>query len=326
MKDLKTRILAAVGQDLELIEKELKSNLDPHLDLVREVAGHLLFAGGKRLRPLLMVLAAKACGCQKPSVFRFATIFEYLHAATLLHDDLVDGGAMRRGKPSAHTVWDPPTAVLTGDFLLARSLSIAATAGLPELIGVIAGITENMSQGEIQQLHRKGALDMTEQEYYTVIKRKTAVLFQGACRAGAMIAGAAKERQQALSDYGYHLGMAFQMADDLLDYAQSGDTLGKLPGADLREGKLTLPVIKALEKARNDDLKLMRRIISGQKFSKQEFDTLVHFLNIYGGVAYTRSRASRHVSMAKKALESLDLSEALDVMHDIADYALARKL
>ncbi len=326
MNDLKTRILAAVEKDLEKIEKELTANLDPHLDLVREVAGHLLFAGGKRLRPLLMILAARACGCNSRSVYRFATIFEYLHAATLLHDDLVDGGAMRRGKPSAHTVWDPPTAVLTGDFLLARSLSIAASAGLPELIGVIANITENMSQGEIQQLDRKGALDMTEQEYYTVIKRKTAVLFQGACRAGAMIAGKGQNRQQALAAYGYHLGMAFQMADDLLDYTQSSKTLGKVPGADLREGKLTLPVIHALEKAGDDDYKLMCRTISGSGFSREEFEILVHLLNVYGGIAYTRARAGEHIRLAKQALSGLDKTKALEVMNDIADYALDRKL
>ncbi len=326
MKDLKARILAAVENDLEEIEKELAANLDPHLDLVRDVAGHLIFAGGKRLRPLLMILAARACGCNRQCAYRFSTIFEYLHAATLLHDDLVDGGAMRRGRPAAHTVWDPPTAVLTGDFLLARSLSIAASAGRPELIEVIANITENMSQGEIQQLHRKGALDMTEQEYYTVIKRKTAVLFQGACRAGAMIAGAGQDRQQALADYGYHLGMAFQMADDLLDYTQTGEALGKVPGADLREGKLTLPVIHALAKARDDDYKLMCRIISGSGFSREEFETLVHLLNAYGGIAYTGARASEHIGLAKQALNGLEATKALEVMHDIADYALARKI
>jgi len=183
-----------------------------------------------------------------------------------------------------------------------------------------------MSQGEIQQLHRKGALDMTEQEYYTVIKRKTAVLFQGACRAGGMIAGAGNTGQKALADYGYHLGMAFQMADDLLDYTQAGETLGKVPGADLREGKLTLPVIHALENARDDDHELMCRIISGPGFSRDKFTTLVQLLNTYGGIAYTRDRAFEHIRLAKKALAGLEASAALQIMKDIADYALARKL
>ncbi len=326
MNSLKQRILSAVKNDLLQIEKELAANLNPHLELVKQVAGHLLFAGGKRLRPLLMVLAAKTCGYEEPSVYRYSTIFEYLHAATLLHDDLVDGGSIRRGQPAAHTVWDAPTAVLTGDFLLARSLSIAAGAGIPAMIDVMANITENMSQGEIQQLHNRGSLDMTETEYYTVIERKTAVLFQGACRSGALIAGADRNCQQALARYGYHLGMAFQMADDLLDYTQTEQNTGKLPGADLREGKLTLPVIAALSQAGEADYQVMRRIVSSSGFSEQDFRTLIEYLHNCGGIDYTRQKAGEHVNMAKEALHTLNTAPAVTIMEDIADYALARKI
>nr|WP_306304165.1 polyprenyl synthetase family protein [Desulfosarcina cetonica] len=185
MSDLKAKILTAVRDDLEAIEIALADNLNPHFDLVSQVAGHILFAGGKRLRPLLMVLCARLCGHSGNHTARFATIFEYLHAATLLHDDLVDDADMRRGRPVAHLVWDNPTAVLTGDFLLARGLSTAADTGLCEVIHVIAGITENMSQGEIRQMARKGDLSLSEAEYLEVIRCKTAVLFEGACRTGA---------------------------------------------------------------------------------------------------------------------------------------------
>ncbi|MBC2745349.1 MAG: polyprenyl synthetase family protein [Desulfosarcina sp.] len=204
MTDLKQKILAAVGDDLKAIEEALAENLNPYFDLVSQVAGHILFAGGKRLRPLLMVLCARLCGYSGNHTARFSTIFEYLHAATLLHDDLVDGADMRRGRQVANQLWDNPTAVLTGDFLLSRGLSIAADTGLCEVIRVIARITENMSQGEIRQLEKKGDITLTEDEYFEVIRCKTAVLFQGACRTGALVAGAKAAKVQALTSYGYH--------------------------------------------------------------------------------------------------------------------------
>ena len=190
MNDLKAKILAAVSDDLKVIEQALKDNLNPHFNLVSQVAGHILFAGGKRLRPLLTVLCARLCGHDDVQTARYSTIFEYLHAATLLHDDLVDDAEIRRGRRVANLVWDSPTAVLTGDFLLARGLSIAADTGLSEVIRTIAMITENMSQGEIRQLERKGDITLTEEEYLEVIRCKTAVLFEGACRTGALVAGA----------------------------------------------------------------------------------------------------------------------------------------
>jgi octaprenyl-diphosphate synthase len=253
MTELKQRILAAVGEDLAAIELALAEHLNPHFDLVRKVAGHLLFAGGKRLRPLLMLLCARLCGHDTRDSIPAAIIFEYLHAATLIHDDVVDGADLRRGQTVAHKIWDPPTAVLTGDFLLARALTLAARTQLPAVITVIAGITEYMSQGEIHQLAHKGDVAFTEADYLEVIRCKTAVLFQGACKVGALIARAPKPRCRALADYGLHLGMAFQMADDLLDYTQSTNNLGKMAGTDLLEGKLTLPVIHTLQKVSEQD-------------------------------------------------------------------------
>lgn len=325
MTELKQKILAAVKKDLTEIEKALADNLNPHFDLVRQVAGHILFSGGKRLRPLLMILAARLCAYEGRSASQFSAIFEYLHAATLLHDDVVDGGDLRRGSTVAHLVWDQPTAVLTGDFLLARSLSLAARTGLPEVIETIAAITENMSQGEIRQLHHKGDLTLTEADYLEVIRAKTAVLFQGACRVGALIARAAREHVQALAGYGFHLGMAFQMADDLLDYIQDAQALGKKPGADLREGKLTLPVIYALERANGDDRQWMTALIQGGDFSASEFERLVAILNRLGGIDYTRQRARQHIDQAKITLAAFNPSPEREILQDVADYALLRR-
>jgi len=325
MSDLKTKILAAVSEDLEAIDGALAENLAPHFDLTREVAGHILFGGGKRLRPLLMVLAARLCEYAGDKAATFAIIFEYLHAATLLHDDLVDEASVRRGKPVANTVWDNSTAVLTGDFLLARSLSLAADTGKLEVIRTIARITEMMSQGEIQQLNRKGDLALTEKDYMAVIECKTAVLFQGACRTGALVAERNATDPQVLADYGYNLGLAFQMADDLLDYTLDSAALGKVVGADLREGKLTLPVIHALENAGPKDRQTMETIIRNPDFSMDDFKTLIEMLRAHHGIRYTRETAKAYVARAKGCLDGFKPSVTRETLCDIADYALERK-
>ena len=324
MQDLKTRILASVADDLDAIEAELKANLNPYLDLVAKVAGHILFSGGKRLRPLLMVLAARICGYQGTYDKKFSTIFEYLHAATLLHDDLVDGAEMRRNQPVAHAIWGNETAVLVGDFLLARGLSIAAATEKPRVIKVIANITENMSQGEIDQLQHKGRLDLSEPEYMEVIRRKTAVLFEGACRISAIIAEADQAKEEALSTFGFNLGMAFQMADDLLDYTHDSRALGKTVGADLKEGKLTLPVIYALQAAAPGDRTVLETTITND-FSDQEFKILIELLDKYGGITYTQAKAAEHIRQAKQALAIFEASATKEILLDVADYALARK-
>ncbi len=326
MSDLKQKILTTVKHDLEAIEAALSDNLTPYLDVVREIASHILFSGGKRLRPLLMVLSARLCGYKGNYDKTFSTIFEYLHVATLLHDDLVDGARMRRGKPSAHLVWDNSKAVLVGDFLLARALSISAKTGHMKIIETIADITENMSQGEIHQLMRKGDLDVSEAEYMEIIRRKTAVLFQGACRISALIADATAEKEAALSDYGYNLGLAFQMADDLLDYTVDSSLLGKEVGADLKEGKVTLPVIYALKTATAPDRARMVNIIKNEIFSRNDFETLIDMLNKYGGIAYTEHLAAKHIERAKEALAVFEPSETREIMLDVADYTLARKV
>jgi octaprenyl-diphosphate synthase len=324
MTDLKQKILSAVHHDLEAIEAALAELLNPHFDLVRQVAGHILFAGGKRLRPLLMVLCARLCGNRDPQMVQPAVIFEYLHAATLLHDDVVDGGVLRRGTDVAHQVWDPPTAVLTGDFLLARALSLAARTGLPEVIDTIAAITEQMSQGEIEQMARTGDLSLTEADYREVIRCKTAVLFQGACRTGALITRAAPARVDALGDYGHHLGMAFQMADDLLDYTLDTGVLGKKAGADLREGKLTLPVIHTLRHSDDEERRWIRHLIGSQDVAAQAFERLIALLTDNGSIAYTRQCARDHIALAKGALSGFDTGTERVVLSDIADYALLR--
>ena len=326
MNDLKNRILVSAKEDLEDIEIALKQNLQPYLDLVSQTASHILFAGGKRLRPLLMVLSARICGYKMNSDKTFSTMFEYLHAATLLHDDLVDEAALRRGKPVAHSIWGNSIAVLVGDFLLARALSIAADTGYLNVIKIISEITENMSQGEIHQLMRKGQLDLSEEEYMEIIQNKTAILFRGACQVSAVIAEAREKEEKAISNYGFNLGIAFQMADDLLDYTSNAGVLGKEAGADLREGKLTLPLIYALKQADSQDQAIMEKIIKNQDFSADEFEILLELLNKYNGLKYTEELATKHIAKAKQALVGVfKPSETRETLINIADYVLARK-
>jgi octaprenyl-diphosphate synthase len=324
MNDLKQKILMQVKHDLEEIEVALEQNLNPYLDLVSQIAGHILFSGGKRLRPLLMVLSARICGYDGDYDKIFSTIFEYLYAATLLHDDLVDEATLRRGKPVANSIWGNAAAVLVGDFLLARSLAIAAETKQPDVIKVVSGITENMSQGEIHQLMRKGNLDLTEAEYMEIIKRKTAVLFQGTCRAGALIANVSLTKETALSDYGFNLGIAFQMVDDLLDYTIDTATLGKEVGADLKEGKLTLPVIYSLKSADEKDRARMENIIKNKNFSVNDFKTLIRMIDKCGGQLYTQNLAIEYVQNAREALAVFENSKTKEVLLMIADYTLSR--
>lgn len=325
MEDLKNRILGLVADDLVAIEAELERHLNPHLPLVREVAGHILFSGGKRLRPLLLVLAARMCDYRGQYDKTFSISLEYLHAATLLHDDLIDDAEMRRGRPVAHALWGNATTILVGDFLLARALSIAAGTGNIEIIKVVSGITEDMSQGEIQQINRKGDLALSEKEYREIIWRKTAVLFEGACRSAALLAAASPQQTEALSRYGANLGLAFQMADDLIDYTSDTKVLGKNAGADLREGKLTLPVIAALRAADGRDRDRMAAIIRNPAFTTRDFEAFKRLLERYGALVYTREKALEHVRLAKEALALFESSRTTEILHDIADYTLQRR-
>jgi len=325
MTGLKQQLIDRVDSDLKEIETALHNSLTPHLELVRQTAGHLLFSGGKRIRPLLNMLCARMCGYTDEFIKRFSTIIEFLHTATLLHDDVVDGASMRRGKPTAHKIFGTPVTVLVGDFLLARALSIAAETQSPRIIAVISEITESMCQGEITQLIQKGDLNITESQCMDVISRKTGFLIQGACQTGALIANAAPEVERRLADFGFHIGIAFQIADDLLDYTSNTKALGKTIGADLKEGKLTLPVIFTLDKADDTDRQWMEQLIKNMNFSDQEFERLVSLLQYHGGIDYSRGVASHHIDRAKKILESFEMSPTRETLMMIADYTLGRK-
>jgi octaprenyl-diphosphate synthase len=266
------------------------------------------------------------CGYRGGHEVMFSTMFEYLHAATLLHDDVVDGSALRRGRDAAHTLWPAAQVVLTGDFLLARALDIAARTNNSRVIAVIAEITREMSEGEIDQLDKKGRIDLTEAQYMKIIARKTAVLIQGACRCGAILAHASDAKENALADFGFHVGMAFQMADDLLDYTATATQLGKNPGADLREGKLTLPMIYSLAHAGARDRKWMEQMLSETAFDPVQFQVLKEKLESLDGISYTQNKAKEDVAKAEQALTIFNASASKTILTLIANYAVHRKV
>ena len=324
MSGLKQKLILLVKDDLQDIEEALNQNLNPHVEMVRETAGHLIFSGGKRIRPLLNMLSARLCGYTDEFIKKFSTIIEFLHTATLLHDDVVDDATIRRGKPVAHSIWGAPVTVLVGDFLLARALHIAAETESPKIIKVIAEITESMCQGEIIQLIKKGDIRLTEKEYMDVIQRKTGFLIQGACQTGAILAGAPIEVENKLSEYGYHIGIVFQIADDLLDYTSDTKVLGKAIGADLKEGKLTLPVIYTLENAGTKDRAWMEKVITNKNFTDNEFKKLIQLMHDIGGIRYCRKVAENHIQQAKKIIQSFPSSQTTETLLLIADYTLNR--
>ncbi|MBW2107167.1 MAG: polyprenyl synthetase family protein [Deltaproteobacteria bacterium] len=326
MKALKQRILDAIQADLPAIEDALRDNLEPYLPVVSHVADYIMFAGGKRIRPVLMVLCARVCGYKGSYDKTLSVAFEYLHAATLLHDDLVDGAEVRRGNPVAHGIWGNPAVVLVGDFLLARSVSLAARSGRMSIVEAICRTTAEMSEGEIYQLLHKGDLTLTESRYMDVIRRKTACLIQTACRVGALLAEAPESKVQALDAYGYNLGCAFQIVDDVLDYTADEKTLGKAIGTDLREGKVTLPLIYALGRAHPEDRDTMEAVFGAETITKTDLEMMIELVKRYGGIAYAKGRAKALADQARNCLDLFEPSPTRNVLEAMAEYVLVRQV
>jgi octaprenyl-diphosphate synthase len=300
----KLRLKKELESDIAAINAALAANLQTHVPLIAEVGRHILLSGGKRVRPLLFILAARMCGHRSNNLADFSTIFEYLHAATLLHDDVIDAASVRRGATTANTIWGNQAVILVGDFLLSKALSMAVTTDRLKILKVLAQTTTQMAEGEILQLIHTGNLNLNETEYFEVITRKTAILMAAACQIGGILAGAPPAQEEALSRMGLNLGLTFQLVDDILDYTGDQKQLGKEVGADLREGRITLPLIHALSKADAKDrerLTEMARCLTPEMIP--EFHTLI---DKYGALDHARAQARQYTL---KAQENLSLFE-----------------
>jgi octaprenyl-diphosphate synthase len=337
-----------IGAPLALIERTLRDQLVSDVELIGALGDHVLSSGGKRLRPALLLLTAELCGYAGPRRIQIASAIEMLHTATLLHDDVVDGSMLRRGRPSANSIWDNRRAVLAGDFLYARASSMLAEDGDVDLIEIFAATIRHMAEGELLQLERSFDIDVTEASYYDVIDRKSASLLAAACEAGAILGGVTRAERRRLATFGRELGLAFQLKDDALDYDTSADTLGKTRFADLYEGKVTLPLLLTLkrctESERHQIARLLKAVasspgdhadasIAAESFGAQtsgssptpDLTPIVDLVFSYRGVADTLRRAGDHIDKALEALAAFPEGVARDALYSAAEFTVARE-
>ncbi len=318
-------IMDSFKGDFERIEQVLNRHFSSHDPFINKVIQYILFAEGKRLRPLLTVFSARLCGKSDDAVYNLSVVPEYLHAASLLHDDVVDGGKMRRGRPPAYKIWGNKTAVLVGDFLFAKAIDLASRFGIISIARTIAETVALMSEGEIVQLLQMESQRFDEETYMEIIYKKTASLISTSCRIGALLAGAREDKVKALGEYGLYLGQAFQIIDDILDYTAEPEELGKALGTDLAEGKLTLPVAVAIKKASKNDRERLLKILREGEPSHEEFVWVSDILINTGGTDYARRQARALIRSACKALEVFSESKTRESLRELAWFVLDRR-
>ena len=309
--------------DMLRVNQVISDHLASDVVLINQLSQHIILSGGKRLRPMLVILAAKACDYHGEDDALLAAVVEFIHTATLLHDDVVDDSDMRRGKQTASTIWGNEAAVLVGDYLYSRAFQMMVQAQSMKIMDLLANTTNVIAQGEVLQLLNVRDPDTSEAKYNEVIYAKTACLFEAAARIGAMLGGVSIEQEQALQDYGRHLGIAFQLVDDALDYSAESDELGKNVGDDLAEGKPTLPLIRAMETGDAAQRQLIRDAIESGRI--EHFDEINRIINDTGSLQYTLDQAQTEATAAKNAIASLPSSDYRQALMFLADYAVERR-
>tara|TARA_B100000767_G_scaffold274412_1_gene307316 strand:- start:31 stop:999 length:969 start_codon:yes stop_codon:yes gene_type:complete len=316
---------ALVSEEFKAVNALITEQLTSHVGLVEDISQYLVTSGGKRIRPLITLLTAGALGnAGNYQQIQLAAAIEFLHTATLLHDDVVDMSALRRGQPTANANWGNASSVLVGDFVYSKAFELMVAIGSLPVMDVLSNATTKIAEGEVKQLMAIGDLNLTQAEYFDVIRNKTAVLFAGGCRCGAIIANTDKATENSLSLYGLHLGQAFQIFDDYLDYEGNTEDLGKNVGDDLAEGKLTLPLIEALRITTNTkENTVLRQIIEEKDVSR--IQEVIALCNETGALNNTRSLALAEADTAKRAIADLPHSSHRDALQGIADLAVHRK-
>jgi octaprenyl-diphosphate synthase len=315
-------VQALVAADMQAVNALIRARLASDVVLVNQVAEHLVGGGGKRLRPLLHLVAARAAGYRGRDQVALAAVIEFIHTATLLHDDVVDESDLRRGRETANAVWGNAASVLVGDFLYSRSFQMMVELDRMRVMRILADTTNRIAEGEVLQLLNIGNPDTDEAAYLNVIERKTAVLFAAATRLGAVLAELPAGEEEALAKYGLDLGFAFQIADDVLDYVSDAGTLGKNVGDDLAEGKPTLPLIYAIARSAPAEAgKLKRAITEG---GRDALADVLAAIEGTGALERSRERAHAYAHSARDALNTLPRSDARDALETLADYAIDR--
>jgi octaprenyl-diphosphate synthase len=315
-------LLSPIGGDLARMDEILRERLASEVALIKLIGDHIVSAGGKRMRPAVLLLAARALGCRTDEPALLAAVIEFIHTATLLHDDVVDRADRRRGMQTANAVWGNAGAVLSGDFLYSRSFQMMVDAGRMEVMRVLADTTNAIAEGEVLQLLNSGDPDVTEARYLRVIELKTARLFEAAGRLGAIAAGQDAPVQDRLGRFGHELGMAFQIVDDLLDYRADPEESGKNLGTDLAEGKPTLPLIHVLTHGTPTQAALVKSAI--QEHRLERLPEVLKTVESAGGIAYSAALAARHAEAAVAALKDVPDSPFKDALAGLARFAVQR--
>ncbi len=318
------RLAAALADEMADVNVLIRDRMaSEHAPRIPEVTAHLVEAGGKRLRPMMTLAAAKMCGYHGPYHVHLAATVEFIHTATLLHDDVVDESEQRRGRPTANLLWDNTSSVLVGDYLFARSFQLMTETGNLDVLRILSNAAATIAEGEVLQLTAARDLTTTEDIYLKVVRGKTAALFSAAMEVGGVIAGKDAELVKALYDYGDALGVGFQIVDDLLDYTGT-DATGKNIGDDFRERKLTLPVIKAIALADDEEQAFWVRTIEKGRQNDGDVDTAISIMTAHNTLETTRLEALDWMETAKAALAPLPDHDIKDMLLDLADYVVAR--
>ena len=313
-----------IREDLRQVEREFARHVQSQIELIPTIGNYVQDGGGKRIRPAVLLMAARMAGYTGEKAVLYAAVIEFIHSATLVHDDIIDEAELRRGRDAVHTRWGNHITVLFGDFLYLKSMSLALTQDHLEVIRLLCDVTLRIVEGEIYQLTKNGVVELSEDEHFDIVRRKTAYLFAGSARIGGMLGPTTREQQEALWEYGLNIGMAFQLVDDLLDFTGDEVVLGKPVGGDLREGKMTLPVIHLLARGDASASALIRQAVVQRTLTIEEWRDLRAYLVQGRSIDYVQNVAADFVERAKHALHVFPPSDARDALMYLPDYVVSR--
>lgn len=320
-----SEVVESIRGELDRVEKALREYLKSDVVLIPSIGNYMSDNGGKRIRPMLVLLSARACGYEGERSITHSCVVEYIHTATLLHDDVVDGAQVRRGFPSANAKWGNEASVLVGDYLFARSFHLMSADDDLRIMQVLSDASVSLAEGEVLQLVNMYNLEATEEDYLRIIFRKTAALISSCCRVGAILGRAESWREEALAEYGRHVGYAFQMADDALDYTASAERLGKAVGNDLREGNVTLPLLHLFREADEGERRLIKEIfLHSEEGDERGLNQIRSLMERYGSIEYTLEKARGRVARAREALSPLKENFYVNALHSLAEYVVER--
>ncbi len=312
-------------EDLQLVEEKINETLKTVAPAISTVGNHIFSAGGKRIRPFLAILSSRVFGTRGDEVSTLASSVEFIHAASLIHDDVVDGAGLRRGQPSAHSLWGNQVVVLVGDFLYANALRLANLLKKQKIMDALCTATAKMSEGELIQLGKKGDPEISEEDYMKIIQGKTAILMSAACKGGAVLGSASHKQEEALASFGLKFGFAFQIADDILDYRAEEKVFGKTLGKDLEEGKITLPLINLLRDAEGSEVKRIKEIIKSETVSGTDLADILELFDKHKSIKKSYKKAVALIDEAKAELGVFEDSMEKESLLAISDYVLTRK-